>query len=98
MRMGGDHELQDGTHLARGVDPGCVPLGLVLEVDLVPDEIGFGFVQGDLRLALRSARSRWDKESFADLPSARRGRSTESKALTSMPRADARNEPWQCKE
>ena len=40
----------DGTHLARGVDFGCVPLGLILEVDLVPDEIGFGLMQGDLRL------------------------------------------------
>ena len=50
----------DGTHLARGVDLGRVPLGLVLEVDLVAHEVGLGFVQGDFRLVLRSVRSRRD--------------------------------------
>ena len=42
----------DRAHLARGVDLGRVPLGLVLEVNLVAHEVGFGFMQRDLRLCV----------------------------------------------
>ena len=48
------HAVWDEAHLARGIHPGCVPLGLVLEVDLIPDEVGLGLVQSDLRLRVGS--------------------------------------------
>ena len=38
-------------YLACGVHLGCVPLGLVLEVDLVPLELGLGFSECELSLS-----------------------------------------------
>ena len=39
------------TYLAGGVHLRCVPLGLVLEVDLVPLELGLGFSECELSLS-----------------------------------------------
>ena len=48
IEVGVDSEM--ATNLARGVDLGCVPFGLVLEVDLIPGEGGLSLREGDLRL------------------------------------------------
>ena len=39
------------TDLASWVHLGCIPLGLVLEVDLVPLELGLGFSECELSLS-----------------------------------------------
>ena len=45
-------EVIEKTHyLAGGVHLGCVPLGFVLEVDLIALEVGLGFSKCKLRLS-----------------------------------------------
>ena len=43
-------DSEAATNLARGVDLGCVPFGLVLQVDLISGEGGLSLREGDLRL------------------------------------------------
>ena len=44
VRVLWDMEVIEKTHyLAGGVHLGCVPIGLVLEVDLIPLELGLSF-------------------------------------------------------
>ena len=46
-------DSETATDLARGVDFGRVPFGLVLEVDLISGEGNLGLREGDLRLCRR---------------------------------------------